>query len=136
LVVDRFAEQDDIGDLTVDGDDGRIRRGDDDQIGPSHPLAHELAKGLCLRGVGFDGQQPANVSLHVQRHPGVLRLWASGTACVVSRLSSSYSFAIDVPRMWFAGGRDKYIVTLGLRRMAPDRGCRSWRCGLTILLGR
>ena len=48
---------------------------------------------------------------------------------------ASYSFAIDVPRMWFMDGCDKYIVALGLWRYASDRERCMTHSGLTILLG-
>ena len=72
LVDDRLAEEDDVGNLTVDRHHRGIRRGHDHQVRPLEPLADELPEGLSLRGVWFDGQQSADVSLHGLRHPGVL----------------------------------------------------------------
>ena len=71
LLGDRFAEQDDVRRLPVDGDHRRVRRGHQHELRPQF-VADELTQGVRLGRLWLDGEHTAHFSLRVWRHPEVL----------------------------------------------------------------
>ena len=102
LFGDRFAEQDHVRRLPVDGDDRRIGGRHQHELRPEL-VADELTERVRLRRLRLNGEHTADFSLCVQRHPEVL---PCGPCRSRSRPASAGPcdemtvFAIDMPRMF------------------------------------